>query len=188
MSVSTSISKKAECECPPAAMGKIPDWADYEEDVVEGRIKDMDEPLPSREPARDESSPEPQIGDDCSNSSSLCTTIAPANPDYERLTAMLRASAAANQASLLPPRGLNPTAPAFVMRVTPPNPLIQAKEKEVDNKLPQADSRWAECQEKGDIQGQIDLIVAGFVPQSKEDDIQKWIDYIVDIPSLKDRI
>ncbi|PVH82879.1 hypothetical protein DL98DRAFT_529833 [Cadophora sp. DSE1049] len=173
MSVSTSTSKTAECPY-PFAMGRIPSWADYDEEVRECRIKDMDEPLPPRSPLRDASCPEPDSGDDRSRSSSLCTSIAPVNPDFEKLTAMLKASATANQASR---RGLNPDAPAFAMRVAPANPQVQAMKNEIlmeqDNKYAQYASRRAECQEKGDIQAQIDLIVAGVVPQSEQDDLKE---------------
>ncbi|KAH7413246.1 hypothetical protein BKA64DRAFT_637920 [Cadophora sp. MPI-SDFR-AT-0126] len=181
MSVSPSITKMAEGPCPHAAMDKIPSWADYDEDVAEGRIKDMDEPLPPRQPSRDPSSPEAESGDEPSMSSSLCTSIALANPALEKLTEMLKASATANQASRLPRCGLNLNAPAFAMRVAPANPEVEATRKEIeqDYKYAQYASQRADRERKGGIQAQIDLIVARAVPRLEQDCIQKSLDHIV---------
>ena len=125
MAGSTIISKMASCQY-PFARGKICSWADYEMQVTEGIINDMDEPLT----LRDASSPEPESGEELSRSSSMCTSIAPANPDVEKLMAMLQASVVANQTAQC---GQNPVPPSSAMAVAPANPHVQALSKEMVN-------------------------------------------------------
>ncbi|KAG4441140.1 hypothetical protein IFR05_003361 [Cadophora sp. M221] len=119
----------------------VPSWADYEIDVREGRIQYMDDPLPSS--ASSDISSSPTGEDDCSRRTSLSTSPSTlpeeitSKTEGERIISMLKASAARNReadakaASLLPPAGLNPHAPAFAMRTSPVIPEVQVMKEQI---------------------------------------------------------
>ncbi|KAH7370687.1 hypothetical protein BKA65DRAFT_471878 [Rhexocercosporidium sp. MPI-PUGE-AT-0058] len=170
---------------------RISSWADYENAVAVGTIQDMEDLTSSIDSSDTASDFASDVGsylgsdDERSRSSSLATEF-----EMDKLFSMLKASASANQeadaiaASCMPRPGLTPLAPAFAMRTASINPMAEDLKQHINAEYEKHARQRKECQEKGDIQAFIDLVIAGPAAGS-ENDIQRSIDDIVTAAAMK---